>query len=175
MHILSLVFLLSLVQQSLIITWKMEQFQKNKVRMPLICVCVHKGEKDILTVPHVSIPLFTNKNGNRKVSFKLKFYKVIKYYLYIWKNKKNNIWVPCFWDRFRSHSRKILLQEVHPSHNKREGHTCVHRSLPSVCTFLPSSILWAFLTGNHQNLNLVSSLKNIVTFRCYTHFNLYFS
>lgn len=59
MHIPSLAFFLSLVQQSLIIALKMERFQKKKVRMPLICVCVPQAEKGVLTEPSVSVRLTT--------------------------------------------------------------------------------------------------------------------
>lgn len=63
----------------------MEQFQNNGVRMPLICVCVPQAEKDILTVPCMSIWLFSDKNANDEVSSKLnQFYNVIKYYWNIW-------------------------------------------------------------------------------------------
>lgn len=91
MHILSLVFFffLSLVQQSMIIAWKMEQFQNNGVRMPLIYVCVPQAEKDILTVPYMSVWLSSDKNAKKEVSSKLNWiYNVIKYYWNTWKEKK---------------------------------------------------------------------------------------
>lgn len=123
----------------MIIAWKMEQFQNNGVRMPLIYVCVPQAEKDILTVPYMSVWLSSDKNAKKEVSSKLNWiYNVIKYYWNTWKEKKKSEWLPCFWatiqcgstwvQRCRSCNRQTLLQETHPNCSKREHHTCFYIS-----------------------------------------------